>query len=364
LIPNLRSIDFSVIPPEAYPWAHALLGPGIQEVTISAPDIEDSKRESQLTILCSSILRHSPYLPCLYIQLRHPSPAISRLLCGLHHLRIVQFIADEPITKQVGYHLANLPDLIRLHTNGYLTTADVYTTAGGQFPSLKQISFPITDWRFSTKFMDSMRCCFTHLTIYKCHAGIREPLSSFGAFIHSMYGHPSRLSLTHLELMGLVDSDHESSVYDVLKPLFSLSALRELNLYFTALRNLGDSWLSDAASAWSSLEHLGVFPGHGIVSKMMLTGLVPLIKKCPQLRSLSLPLSVEPVDPALLDGVYNTNIRRLSFLYGRIDSPLQVFHSLIRMFPNLRSIEFNDHHLAEVSRLLWNHWVWQLDKVG
>jgi hypothetical protein len=135
LIPNLRSIHFSIILPEAYPWAHALLGPGVEEVTISAPEIEDISgsplEESQLTILCSSILLHSPCISRLYIKLRDPSPAISRLVCGLHHLRLVRFIADEPVTKQVGYHLANLPDLIRLHTNGYLTTADVYTTAGG-----------------------------------------------------------------------------------------------------------------------------------------------------------------------------------------------------------------------------------------
>jgi hypothetical protein len=205
--------------------------------------------------------------------------------------------------------------------------------------------------------MDSMRCCFTHLTIYNHHEGIREPLSSFGAFICSMYGHPSRLSLTHLRLQdpGMVDSDHESSVHDILKPLFSLPALRELNLSFTALRNLGDSWLSDAASAWSSLEHLYVLPGHGVVSKMMLTGLIPLIKKCPQLRLLSLPLSVEPVDPALLDGVHNTNTHCLSVLYGPVDSPLQVFHSLIRMFPNLRYVYFNDPHSSswiEVNRRL------------
>jgi hypothetical protein len=97
---------------------------------------------------------------------------------------------------------------------------------------------------------------------------------------------------------------------------------------------------------------------------MTLTGLVPLIRKWPQLRSLSLPLSVEPVNPALLDGVYNMNIHCLSFLYGRIDSPLHLFRSLIRMFPNLRSVECNDQHSSswEVNRLLWARWSGKLAK--
>jgi hypothetical protein len=361
LIPNLRSINFSLIMPAAYPWAHALLGPRIEEVTISEPSIEDTTifegpiEESQLTTLCASILSQSPCLSRLHIKLWYHSPAISRLVCGLHHLRFVKFSGAKHVTKQVGYHLANLPDLIHLETDGYLTTTDVYTTAGGQFPSLKEVFFPVTEWTTSATFMDSMQCCLTTLNMNKYYSiGIPETVSCVAAFTRSMHGHPSLSSLTHLNLWDRklieVGSDHESSAHEVLRPLFSLSALEDLSLSFPFLKDLNDSWLSDAAAAWPSLEHICV---HSVVSKMTLTGLVPLIKKCPQLQSLSLSLDAKPVKPALLDGVYNINICRLSFYGSTISSPLQVFRSLIRMFPNLQSVDYEIPYCwREVNRLL------------
>jgi hypothetical protein len=92
------------------------------------------------------------------------------------------------------------------------------------------------------------------------------------------------------------------------------------------------------------------------VPKMTLEGLIPLVKNCPQLEILDIPMNVRPFDPTLLDGVCNTKLSHLGFSHSPIKSPLQVFRSLTRMFPNLKSVSYDmDTHRelwAELDRLL------------
>jgi len=90
---------------------------------------------------------------------------------------------------------------------------------------------------------------------------------------------------------------------------------------------------------------------------MTLRGLIPLVKQCPRLKMLGIPMHVRPVDPALLDGVYNSRLTDFFSLHSTIHSPTQVFRSLIRMFPNLKWVGYGSdpeygRSWEEVRRLL------------
>jgi hypothetical protein len=121
--------------------------------------------------------------------------------------------------------------------------------------------------------------------------------------------------------------------------LFSLFALEDLELGLAVLRDLDDAWLRDTAGAWPSIKRISLSIHTGEMSKMTLTGLIPLIMKNPQLESLHLPL--------------NTKIRRLVLNEPPINDP-QVFRSLVRLFPNLQLVEYGEKESAflEVNRHL------------
>jgi hypothetical protein len=168
------------------------------------------------------------------------SPAISRLVCGLHHLLFVKFSDDaKNVAKQVGYHLGNLPDLIHLETDGCLATTDV----GGEATTDGIHEFcgrcPLGNWErnlFQARKLTASRYILDMIKP-PFEPGIQEPVSSFAALTRSMHDHPSLSSLTHLNLVDHelieVGSDNESSAHETVKlqsfgsrrfmPLFSFS---------------------------------------------------------------------------------------------------------------------------------------------
>jgi hypothetical protein len=88
-----------------------------------------------------------------------------------------------------------------------------------------------------------------------------------------------------------------------------------------------------------------MFSGH---PKMTLTGLIPLVKHCHQLQRLYLILDIKPIDSTQLNSVSNPLIHTLYLAHcSTISETGKVARSLIRMFPNLSTVNFPGRGAAE-----------------
>jgi hypothetical protein len=128
------------------------------------------------------------------------------------------------------------------------------------------------------------------------------------------------------------------SLQDALHPLFSLASLEDVHISAACVCDLDDSWVAQAAMAWPLLDHFSLFNRpKPIQPRLTLTGLVPLIKYCPNLRYINMQIDAKPVPFALLEDARNTSIQTINLQGSAIDKHLGVLRSLLRLFPNLTS---------------------------
>lgn len=359
LLPNLHSLNFRMLPPDAVPFARLFLGPSVAEVTIS---ITSEDAESAIEVLSSLIPLLSPDILRLNIWsitgITRPCSAIFQLIQDLRNLRTLNIdLKHRGLHERVTPLLGGLSSLDNLKMS--LIQANhipFYTTALGQFPLLTKFSFVVDDWASAATIMDSMDCRFTYLAVTTQKEGT---LSDLRTFNESIFRHRSVSSLSHLSLIDfettLSDADdNESYVEDVFRPLFALVSLKHINLQFDVSANLRDSWYNDAAANWPCLESMSISsPNMGpIKAKMTLAGLIPLVKHCMKLESVRLRVDAQPFDPTQVEEVSNTNIQKLCLETYIIPSPGEVFNSLIRIFPNLEYVYQGSRFRASLS------WPW------
>jgi hypothetical protein len=336
--------------------AHTVLNSDIAEVKILG--IEDR----WLELLCSALLCCSPNIQYLDVAMySRSSTGVARLICGSHHLRSLHLhdtgSGDRSLTilpVEAIAHLGRLRNLTTLKAIEISPQSHQFlTTANKRFPNLKDFHFYSSeDWLSCAKIISSMRCCFVDLSIWPLIPDQFHPTSTLREFAQSMLGHPCLSSLTHLTLGDrwvMQDDLDETSDSNIFLPLFACVALKQLKLIFPNLNIFDDAWLANAATAWPSLELLDIKGIHAN-PKMTLAGLVPLIKMCPQLQSLELPLKAELVAITLLDGAFNPNLIRACFETPSIESPRQVFRFLSRVLPNVEQIWSPSPHGREVWR--------------
>ncbi|CCM02996.1 uncharacterized protein FIBRA_05111 [Fibroporia radiculosa] len=84
---------------------------------------------------------------------------------------------------------------------------------------------------------------------------------------------------------------------DELVPLLSLTSLTHLQLSFICQYDLGDLMMLRIADGWPGLQSLKIGTVHGWEkrSRVTLHGLIGLIKSCPQLRELALPIDISQI---------------------------------------------------------------------
>jgi hypothetical protein len=367
LLPNLRILNFCMLPPDAIPFARLFFGPQVSEVTIP---IISEHAESSVELLSSLIPHFSPDIHRLDIlsitSLTKPCSAIFPLIQGLHNLHALNIDVKhrglhERVTAQLG-GLSALGSLkMSLIPNNQI---HFYTTALGQFPVLTEFCFAVECWVSAAMIMDSMHCRFTDLAVTTHNEG---SLADLRTFTESISKHPSLSSLTHLSLtdfeIPLSHADDETYVENVFRPLFALVGLKYVNLQIDVSARLRDSWYNDAAPSWPSLESICISsPNTGITLKpqMTLAGLIPLAKHCTKLQFVRLRLDAQPFDFTRIncDEFSNTSIEKLCLETYIIPSPRKVFHSLTRIFPNLE-------YVYQASRLIATRSIsWPWDEVN
>jgi hypothetical protein len=310
--------------------------------------------------LISALSRLSPTIQNLQLETKFLEPSVLySFLCRLRHLRVLK-LRGKSLDEQSAIHLGSFPHLTQLdllHINIPDQSMHAFTTADGQFPSLTGLKVSTNNWKSAGRVMHAMNRPFTCLGV----TVMTTPISDLQLFLESLQNHPSQLhsSLRNITLrsdnLTLGNNDSDETVYNAFKPLFKLAGLTHVWLSSEALSRLENSFLKGIAGSLPALESLEIRMVH-LCSKMTMEGLIPLVKNCPRLAELTIQLHVEPFDPTLLDGVCNTNISKINFLSSPINSPLQVFHSLIRMFPNLKSVDWSRWRQSgeswELNRLL------------
>jgi hypothetical protein len=344
LLPNLHTINFCVLLPNAVSFARLLLGPSIRQVTIP---ITSEDAESAVEVLSSLIPHLSPNIGRLDIwsitSLYSPCSAIFQSIQGLHHLHTLNIdLKYRGLHERVAAQLGGLSALnslrLSLIGSGHL---QFYTTALGQFPLLTDFHFAVDDWLSAATIMTSMQCRFTGLAV-TTHK--ERPLSDLQVFMDSLSQHPSLSTLRHLSLTDFQttqgDPDNVTYIENIFRPLFAFSGLKSLNLLIDISASLRDSWYADAAAAWPLLESLFIsssFMGP-IKANMTLEGLIPFAKHCINLESVKLRLCAQPFDPTQINDISNTNIQKLCLEAYTVPSPRHVYLSLIRIFPNLEYV--------------------------
>ena len=358
LSPNLRRFNVGhgeSLALEDLPFLQCLLGP-----SISVVDIYVAAADDHICGLLWSMSRTSPYLHEISI-ISHEEDinpenalALSGLLLSLTEIEIIQ-VMDMPLpARAVVDHLGTLSSLRFWEYLAFPPSPDIhsFTTRGGRFSNLCHFGFSIMDLMTAAAVVESMACPFEHLNIRICQSRpwvMTETVRSLRRMTEVLSRHQSWASLSRLGLRVMPDMVADGdSVHAALRPLFRLNGIRHLTLYLSIFNKVGDSWLDEASQSWPHLEILRVaLPYRPIAQQyqseeslrptMTLAGLIPMLRRCPNLRNLDISLVAKPLDLSLLSGISSSNtIYQVCFPASAIESPSEVFDCIVLMFPHLR----------------------------
>jgi len=335
---------------------HILLGPTITQVLmrISGGQI------NELPVLLSSMTRVCPNLATLEFTLDtsiwsgEVTHALYEFVCAFTHLRSLYLPASMMITDMIK-GVGNLTELRHLEVvfpdldNDIPTTLqvqDAFSVGDGQFPKLRDFRLHARDPGLIKEAMESLQCPLEYVSI-----------TIGGEYSPYMMYHLQMLTVAFLDhrcipsLMTLFLSTDDEAIAeyfdlpigDAFRLLFSLTALQTLEIGFYCTAALDDDWLADAAIAWPHLQSISLLH-HCDFPVPTLAGLIPLIRHCPQLHYLCVPVAAQPFNHGLLEPeICNTAIRVLELDTSSIQGPpIAVFRCLMRMFPNLTSICCDD----------------------
>lgn len=270
--------------------------------------------------------------------------ALYALVCQLFHLRIIDVQMTEPPVNVVR-HLSELPSL-RSWTDVTLPLIpdlDALTTRDGRFVSLRRFGIQTQSLGSTADIMNSMDCRFEYLKI-ESSSRKKESLVALGNMLRSFTGHHhSSPCLLHLilDLTNQFHSARPSPLSEFLRPLTSLPALESLAITLDIVLELQDEWLEEVSLAWPRLQSLGLYEMHHRPDRgpnMTLAGLIPLVKNCPQLNRLSLPIIATPFHPSLVGDASNSLVTSLHLPYSPITHPMKVGRCLTAIFPMLSDL--------------------------
>ena len=358
LLPNLRRFNIdgeesSVL--EDLPFLQCLLGPSILVV-----DIYVAAADGHICGLLWSMSRTSPYLHEISI-ISHEEGinpenalALSGLLLSLREVETIE-VMDMPLpARAVVDHLGTLSSLTFWEYLVFPPSPDIrsFTTRGGRFSNLSQFGFSTVDLVTAADIVESMACPFKILNIRICRSRpwvMTETARSLRRMTEVLSRHQSWASLSELHLRVMPDMvDGGDSIHAALRPLFRLNGIRRLTLYLSIFNKVGDSWLDEASQSWPHLETLRVaLPYRHMAQRhqlegnrrptMTLAGLLPLLKGCPNLRSLDISLIAKPIDISRPSGISSSNtVYQVCFPASAMESPSEVFDCIVLMFPHLR----------------------------
>ncbi|KAG6908502.1 hypothetical protein DXG01_004436 [Tephrocybe rancida] len=228
-----------------------------------------------------------------------------------------------------------------------------FSTENGRFSALSQLYFDVRRWTDADLVLTAMRRPLVSLGVE-----VREGESDLPAdeqflacsrMIDTISRHVCRSELTYLHLYDpFEDATH---VATNLQGFFSLTSLEELRLRIPHTTSIDDTWLAQAATTWPALRALSIQSK----TQTTLLGLIPLVRRCPNLVELDVSAHWKPFDVRLLGDIpKNIAITQIKTWDVVIDDDvLAIFRCLVTMFPMLDELQ-NQPDLDEDDQELVN----------
>ncbi|KAG5635643.1 hypothetical protein H0H81_010530 [Sphagnurus paluster] len=323
---------------ELNPCLPLLPTPILKELTINHIDIVELLEA--IPRICQHIERLKINISDTFLKVLPPS-SLQSLVCALPCLTHLQFpSALLVITPAMIQHLGDLPGLQECGTvqiTGATFPSELnklFAPTSERFSNLRRLMFHSPTCGLAENMIKSLHRSLEHLGMYIENA--QDPLA-LASLIASLRGHTSLVSF---KFLGPPTVEEEGEGAKIFTPLFELKELEEISINNGYVSQLDDEDLAAAAAAWPCLRDLNLTP-HVANPTLTLAGLVPLVKHCPLLTRLTLPVQCTPFDATLLD-LDLCESSRVAFLILSCSTTTEVEADdaswcLAQLFPNLKA---------------------------
>ncbi|GLB43066.1 hypothetical protein LshimejAT787_1205150 [Lyophyllum shimeji] len=348
LLPNLRALQAVLEGPhilKSPSFFPAILCPRLTEIKIRAMSLS-----KEMYTFLSSVACLCPNLRSLDIHTSEEDIVTSEFISAMEHLvcslpdirRLSVEFPEEALctTSAMIDHLGSLPNLSICFISQVppdktmSELQSLFTTEGGRFPALSKFAYTAPTLALARAVIESLQCPLQQLAVDI--SASEEPIPALASFTSSFRYHRCSSSLTSFCLTGYseLDSVDSASMCAAFSSLFSLRALEHIYIGFFWVSHLDDTWYANAATAWPHLRALDF--SYNDPPKVTLSGLIPLIRNCRRLDTLTLSIVAKPFDPEILQvGDRNLAITHLSLQDSEIESPVDVYRCLLQLASSL-----------------------------
>ncbi|KIJ57660.1 hypothetical protein HYDPIDRAFT_120487 [Hydnomerulius pinastri MD-312] len=365
LLPNLRQLRWSCRDEPEMVYIRPLLTPTITHLEISFRDGDDSASLAVLQIyhiLC-------PNLRSICFEHRNLTTEVSTAVCQAQNLESIDCgrINDTALT-----HITQSLTLKKFsaqvyHVDSHRILRDIARDNGPDLPpfrNVKVINLHLDDLSFIIPFLKPHYQSFNDMTITFWAVPTTAVLRAFFSALASIprQGSVRRVKLCHIGWFdGGQTGSHQPLTYESLCPLLSFTRLCELDLELGNPLSLNDEELATLARAWPCLEVLKVncssqWRVDPSSNPVTLNGLVSLLRICPMLCELGLPIDAREVPLPSLDprapqvpsssgaqhgswGIHNAKIKTLHLPESPIKDPASVATFLAELLPSLGDVD-------------------------
>ncbi|KAI0829096.1 hypothetical protein BC628DRAFT_1315937 [Trametes gibbosa] len=307
LLPNLRELIWEDPDADVFEYGYQLLGPKLTTLHLGQPP-----SDSLVLPILRSLHVKCPLLTHLSVQCRSsigPEDRVtSHAISQLKHLETVDMAL--PLFDDALLHLATLPGLsvakiflpriAEVHERLLSVASPIFPAITSLHISAIRLEPSVTHLirRTSSEQLTEVRLSIAHdppasgvrdFLVALSHCPSRDVLSVFALSSPLPCSIPLMLSLNALPPLNRPECALDAPVFE---PLFACPELTELEMNSFFLR-LDNALISLLANALPRLQSLRLMPPYnaGRLSEVTLEGLLPLLRHCPDLTHLALPLN-------------------------------------------------------------------------
>ncbi|GBE83547.1 hypothetical protein SCP_0506020 [Sparassis crispa] len=350
-LPNITQLGWSG--GSAFTYCIMFLGPKLNLLQVT------STRPITAPAL-ASVLSHLRYLAAplqsIYLNFQDWSNDYSKPLeqiADFPDLRTFSYTSGEPLSVEIFAILGQMPHLENLELCLKTIPQPLYPLPGPGSPHY----FPFTALKEFSLSTSSITVCVTVVSALSLR-NIRSVsfdvlhAASVGQLLEVVHDHCSWESLESILIHTSFNArkghpSDEVVAQASLRSLYDFHKMKNLTIMTDSPLEMDNSDLQDMASSWPHLEELCLIYNPLVTSweqhsAITLQGLVPLVKQCPTLSVLSLPIAFTVGDgyTRLRPGGGHSN-DRVTQLHcgGRCTAgPAQIASFLSDLFPNLQEI--------------------------
>ncbi|KAH7903760.1 hypothetical protein BJ138DRAFT_82489 [Hygrophoropsis aurantiaca] len=263
---------------------------------------------------------------------------LQSLDCGDVDESTLNYLAKLATLKDLSVHLLNPLSAGIVFNEGFvhlqtlsLTVEDMSTAIAflsSTQLSLKAIKIRMPSTRPQPRLLASLEQLFSMLSTSHCHTRLTQ---------FHLVRQPTSLMVGDIFHEGTLD-------IAALRPLFSFTKMRCVDIDGLCSFDLNDDSLAELANAWPHLEELtlNLSSGWQSTSEITFKGLRSLIQACPLLKSLALAIDATQLNPISRatpeDDIHNDKIEVLDLEDSTIENPIAVARILGKLFRSLKRV--------------------------